>query len=159
MMKNISYYELLKHPQWQKKRLEVLQHADFECEYCGTNKKTLHVHHAYYEKGLKPWEYPEQSLHCLCEDCHKNAQDRKQLLERQLGRIDLADMDTLLGFAMGLEVQNYPMVVLDVFSYEVAVGIGRCWGLTAEEVIDALEEKTIDGWKLDELAKMKHKPS
>jgi len=29
-----SYYELLKHPKWQKKRLEILQRANFECVKC-----------------------------------------------------------------------------------------------------------------------------
>lgn len=33
--------------------------------------KQLEVHHTYYEKGLKPWEYPDDSLKTLCWICHK----------------------------------------------------------------------------------------
>jgi Zn finger protein HypA/HybF involved in hydrogenase expression len=151
------YYEMLKHPKWQKKRLEILQRANFECEDCGTNEVMLHVHHAYYEKGLAPWEYPDESLHCLCENCHKKAQDLNTLLQRQIGRIDLSNVETLLGYALALEAWSFPMVVLDVFSYEVALGVGHRWGLTPEEVIDALEEGKIDGYKLDELSRVKRR--
>lgn len=33
--------------------------------------KGLHDHHSYYKIGLKPWEYPLESLTTLCADCHK----------------------------------------------------------------------------------------
>lgn len=59
MNEGSSYYDLFKHPKWQKKRLKILELAGFECERCGAKNKTLHVHHKYYEKGLKPWEYPD----------------------------------------------------------------------------------------------------
>lgn len=35
------------------------------------NIKGLNVHHKYYMQGLKPWEYPNDALITLCEDCHK----------------------------------------------------------------------------------------
>jgi hypothetical protein len=44
---------------------------------------------------------------------------------------------------------------LDVFSYEVALGVGDVWGLSAEQAIESLEEGRIDGYKLDELAKVR----
>jgi len=65
-----SYYEKLKDPRWQKKRLEILERADFCCEDCGDEESTLHVHHGYYEKGLDPWDYANNTLWCLCEGCH-----------------------------------------------------------------------------------------
>ena len=33
--------------------------------------KGLNVHHTYYIKGHKPWEYEDEALVALCEDCHK----------------------------------------------------------------------------------------
>jgi len=33
--------------------------------------KGLNVHHTYYIKGHKPWEYENDALVTLCEDCHK----------------------------------------------------------------------------------------
>jgi hypothetical protein len=152
MAQKQSYYELLKHPKWQKKRLEVLQFADFQCEDCRADDVTLHIHHTYYEKGLAPWEYLEESLHALCEECHRKAQDRQTLLQRQIGSLMLEDLDRLLGYVMALHANTGPMVPLDVFSYEIAEGLGDGFGLTAEEVIEGLEEGQIDGYKLAALA-------
>ena len=33
--------------------------------------KGLNIHHKYYILGKKPWEYPDDTLVTLCEDCHK----------------------------------------------------------------------------------------
>ena len=33
--------------------------------------KGLNVHHRYYVKDKLPWEYPDEALVTLCEDCHK----------------------------------------------------------------------------------------
>ncbi|MBK7212937.1 MAG: hypothetical protein IPH88_06500 [Bacteroidales bacterium] len=30
----------------------------------------LNVHHEYYQDGKLPWEYPDESLHTLCSECH-----------------------------------------------------------------------------------------
>jgi hypothetical protein len=157
MSKNKSYYELLKRPKWQKKRLEILERANFECEDCGTGEVTLQVHHSYYEKNLAPWEYPDESLHCLCENCHRKLQDLQTLLQRLIGKLELSDIEMLIGYACALEASIYPMVVIDVFSYEAAVGVGYCWGLTPEEVIAALQEGSIDGYKQDELSRAKRR--
>lgn len=53
------YWQLLKDPRWQRKRLEVLNRANFACRECGGTDLTLHVHHRYYISGRKPWEYPD----------------------------------------------------------------------------------------------------
>lgn len=65
-----SYSELLKRPEWQKKRLEIMQRDGFRCRECGSTEKTLHVHHLIYEKGMKPWEYHDHCYITLCECCH-----------------------------------------------------------------------------------------
>lgn len=64
------YAILLKRPEWQRKRLEILQRDNFKCAKCGSDKKTLNVHHKYYINGLFPWEYPDDAYITLCEDCH-----------------------------------------------------------------------------------------
>ncbi|MFM2049090.1 MAG: hypothetical protein RI955_1638 [Bacteroidota bacterium] len=33
---------------------------------------SLHVHHTYYQNGLMPWEYPNDSLLSVCWICHEN---------------------------------------------------------------------------------------
>ena len=66
-----NYSELLKHPKWQKKRLEILERDKFEYRSCMVNNKTLHVHHLAYDNNYKtPWDYPDYYLITLCQDCH-----------------------------------------------------------------------------------------
>jgi len=59
-------------PQWQKKRLEILERDNFTCIQCGDKENTLHVHHQYYLKDYKVWEYENQSLITLCSRCHEH---------------------------------------------------------------------------------------
>jgi hypothetical protein len=76
----MKYYEMLKDPRWQRKRLEVMKRSDFTCERCGCKDKTLNVHHLYYEKTKKPWEYDTNILRCLCEKCHKESSEEEHEL-------------------------------------------------------------------------------
>jgi hypothetical protein len=83
----MTYKEKLLDPRWQRKRLEILQRADFKCEVCGDGKKTLHVHHGYYERGFDPWDYDNETLNCLCDPCHQAAQERLRDLHFELAKI------------------------------------------------------------------------
>lgn len=69
--KKSGYQELLKHPNWQKKRLQILERDNFTCQDCCDTEKTLHVHHKIYINGKSPWEYENDLLITLCEDCHE----------------------------------------------------------------------------------------
>ena len=40
--------------------------------------KGLNIHHKYYIKGKKPWEYDNDALITLCQDCHKLEHQTKQ---------------------------------------------------------------------------------
>jgi hypothetical protein len=80
-MAKLSYYEQLKHPSWQRKRLEMLEQAGWTCQSCGAKDDTLHVHHRRYIKGQMVWEYEGQDLEVLCEACHSNAHAAKDVLE------------------------------------------------------------------------------
>jgi hypothetical protein len=72
MKKFIPYSEQLKDPRWQKKRLEIMQRDNFQCQICGNKTKTLNVHHFQYGKNKKPWEYENDNLITLCEECHES---------------------------------------------------------------------------------------
>lgn len=70
-MDNNNYYlEQIKSPKWQKRRLEILNRDNFTCQICGCKEKTLHVHHTIYIPKRKIWEYKDNQLITLCEDCH-----------------------------------------------------------------------------------------
>lgn len=70
-----TYWELLKRPEWQKRRLEKLSANDFTCEGCYDKESSLHVHHKRYVKGRKPWEYLDFELAVLCDSCHEFAHE------------------------------------------------------------------------------------
>lgn len=69
-----AYSEKLKDPRWQRKRLGVLERAEWKCECCGDDKETLQVHHLIYSKG-EPWDAPDDTLECLCESCHESREE------------------------------------------------------------------------------------
>lgn len=83
-MKSMTYGEQLKHPNWQRKRLERLDAANWECENCGDAEKTLHVHHRQYFKGRMAWEYEGLELAVLCETCHQAEHSALDSLRRLL---------------------------------------------------------------------------
>lgn len=64
------YKEMLEHPNWQKKRLEILVRDNYTCAMCGDTETQLQIHHKSYNKGKKPWEYPLANLITLCKHCH-----------------------------------------------------------------------------------------
>lgn len=59
-------------PEWQKKRVTILQRDDFTCQICWSKDNTLHVHHYWYPPANVPiWNVPNSSLVSLCSDCHE----------------------------------------------------------------------------------------
>lgn len=84
-----TYQEQLRDPRWQKKRLEILNRAEFKCEDCGDDKITLEVHHVTYEKGRLAWEYPNENFKALCEKHHKE----RAFVEKKI-LLALCDLNT-----------------------------------------------------------------
>jgi len=67
-----SYKEQYKDSRWQQKRLKIMERDNWTCQACGESEGvTLNVHHAYYEKGKAPWDYPDEALVTWCEGCHE----------------------------------------------------------------------------------------
>jgi 5-methylcytosine-specific restriction endonuclease McrA len=65
----MDYYEQLLDERWIQKRRKIMKRDGWMCTVCGT-KKDLVVHHTFYRQGMKPWEYPNDSLLTLCQPCH-----------------------------------------------------------------------------------------
>lgn len=87
--KKLTYGEQLKHPKWQRKRLEALEKADFTCTGCYDNASTLHVHHKQYFKGRMAWEYELSELAVLCEECHSFQHEVDDHLKRILSTLEM----------------------------------------------------------------------
>lgn len=75
-MKKLSYQEQIKRPEWQKKRLEILQIHNFKCDICNSKTTELHVHHRFYINNRKIWEYDNDVLQVLCKFCHNNLHEK-----------------------------------------------------------------------------------
>jgi 5-methylcytosine-specific restriction endonuclease McrA len=93
-MSKKTYYEMLKDERWQNRRLEIFNRDKFICRRCGYESSYedfagendevrefyLEVHHIKYIYGLKPWEYPENLLVTLCENCHAKIERVKKIV-------------------------------------------------------------------------------
>ena len=155
LVNKTSRPELLNHPNWHKKKLEIIEKSGFECINCTSKEKTLDVYHSYYVDNLKPWEYPNNSLYCLCGECYNQSQNIITLIKRQLDHVELTYNERLFGYLYGLETLSYPMVAIGVMSYEVAQGIGDCWRIPPEVIIANLHNGHIDGYTLNKLSENK----
>ena len=96
MSKKLTFAEQIRHPNWQKRRLEIMDAAGWECENCGATDVTLNVHHKQYIKGRMYWEYERHELQCLCEDCHKDHHQDQDGLRRLLAEIDIGEVFALV---------------------------------------------------------------
>lgn len=68
---NSSYQTLSSDKRWQKKRERILDRCLGICENCGVINEFIEVHHCYYRYGRYPWQYPDQTLVGLCQECHE----------------------------------------------------------------------------------------
>jgi len=81
-----TYFDKLKDPRWQKKRLLVLHRDKFTCSSCGSTDKELHVHHMMYESKI-PWETRDFFLITLCTDCHKERHELEKFTKHILSSV------------------------------------------------------------------------
>lgn len=96
-----TYSELLRDPRWQKKRLEILSLDNWQCRNCSSKDNMLHVHHLAYRKDAMPWEYDNDALVTLCEQCHtdvKNVNWRQAFVDLNFTEYDLLDLAIMLQF-------------------------------------------------------------
>lgn len=115
-----TYWEKLKDPRWQKKRLEAMQAAEFTCQVCMDQESTLHVHHKQYFKGREPWEYEVAQLSVLCEGCHEyqhKSEDAYNLVGSYLDLDGPRDRDTAACVVAGFTGGTCPDDVFDPFAY------------------------------------------
>jgi len=149
MAEKKSYYEQLKDTRWQRKRLEIMERADFLCQWCHAGEgATLNVHHTHYDKGAAPWEYPSESLLCLCEDCHKKAhvmwEEMNKLVSRLATTVYGSELETVIGYAKSALADYercYDRVDDFEFTESQALGVSHFFGIRPDLVFSS-EHKT-----------------
>lgn len=145
----MTYLEKLRDPRWQKRRLEIMQRADFACEKCGARDKTLNVHHKFYVKGREPWEYADDELGCLCEECHSELHQLRDAITRLSADFGTAEAAQLAGYAAGLLLFKKPDERIahgnDRF---FLIGVGASFGMTLEQVRAVVVGEWVSGHAL-----------
>lgn len=89
MAEKMTYWEQLRSPQWQRRRLEIMQRDEFRCQYCRDGTSTLNVHHKHYVKGRLAWEYSDDELVTLCEPCHELSHEENEQWKPLLAKLPL----------------------------------------------------------------------
>lgn len=115
MSQRVPYWELLRRPEWQRKRLEIMQRDGFKCVECGEKERTLNVHHCYYTKGAMPWDYPGEALRTLCEPCHEDYSGSLAALQKVVGKMGREQIEALRGAASAVLLLSkiIPHIVLE----------------------------------------------
>ena len=115
-----KYAERLKDVRWQKKRLEILERAGWQCEDCGAAEGVcLNVHHQWYTSGAMPWEYENGCFVAVCEDCHKTREEMKRFVAAHFPRLcpDLQyELHEIVRSSLAEGVETDWMVALSVLS-------------------------------------------
>lgn len=70
-----QYFDQIKSPKWQKRRLEILSRDGFKCTSCSETNDQLHIHHLKYDFTKNIWDYEDEDLITLCEICHQEIED------------------------------------------------------------------------------------
>lgn len=112
-------------PRWQKKRLEILERDNFTCIICGSTEKTLHVHHKKYIRNRKVWDYDNDYLVSLCDNCHNIehnytdiVKDLKELINYTIKKVDSINLYkniSVLCLKMLNEIDNENVNMADEF--------------------------------------------
>lgn len=101
-----DFWERYKHPKWQEKKASIIARDGWICqrcyEDCRKTGKTVHVHHGYYRRNADPWEYPEDTLFTLCEDCHETVGDAKHDVHLEVARFGPHNLESLVGLLVAL---------------------------------------------------------
>lgn len=130
-----TYWELLKDPRWQRMRLEVMQRANFQCESCGRGNVTLHVHHTYYEKGHKPWEYDNAALRVLCEECHSCIEANIQEVRKLIGKLEDFEIAHIAAYIRAYVTRYAPLdSELQLGDYHEVAAIANAYSIRTGDV-------------------------
>lgn len=110
-----TYTEWLKSPEWRARRAEIIELANEQCQECGRCKvgcercdhhddfvDHFEVHHKFYIRGRKPWEYPDECLQCLCGVCHEERTLLDEAIKATIGLLDKCNQERLLMHAKTL---------------------------------------------------------
>jgi hypothetical protein len=151
-MSKSNYIEKLKDPRWQRKRLEILQRDNFTCQKCFDNENTLNVHHRRYLINRDIWDYPDNLLVTLCEECH-----REELENRACADSDLIEILKELFYADDISYLTQGFMNMELKHSHEIVASAIAWAISNSD----MQVSIIDNYfkHLDKKAKDKKRSS
>lgn len=90
-----AYSRLLQRPEWQRKRMEILERDGFVCTQCkapGTPENYLQVDHKVYRNGSLPWEIENSYLQTVCVKCHKRFTELRRRVNELTGEMNMYEL-------------------------------------------------------------------
>ncbi len=135
-MADSAYLALLRDPRWQKRRLEIMGRDDFTCMSCARADKTLNVHHRYYLRGHKPWEYDDDCLVTLCQDCHHGIQVERDMMLDSIKKLREGEYGVIRGFVDAMVAcRGGQATTIEADAFDHAAGIASLLGLDPDGVL------------------------
>jgi hypothetical protein len=86
-----DYVDMLQDDRWTKKSIDIRCQRPV-CEKCRAAPSTT-IHHGTYCRGLPPWEYPDETLWSLCQDCHDEMDIFRKQAVRLVGYVHPCDAE------------------------------------------------------------------
>jgi hypothetical protein len=96
-----DFTDQYKNPLWQKRRLEMLERANYRCSCCQDDESQLHVHHGQYFTGRKLWEYADKELQVLCGTCHEEAHKHLERIKEIVSTVPADGLTELVALLAG----------------------------------------------------------
>lgn len=142
----MNYADLLRHPKWQKRRLEIMQRDSWCCSVCKADDLPLNVHHQRYISGRKPWEYSNDDLVTLCDDCHGEIHE----VHDHYKGLTTADKVNLVDKIVGAEVMKHkcgpflifpdPKICDGCVIFHIPSALWQAFNLSPEAALHGLEQ-------------------
>ena len=132
-----AYQRKLAHPEWQRKRLEVMERDNFTCQFCFSTDEELHVHHIYYLSNHQPWEYPLDAYKTFCHQCHQ--EEEEYLKEKRFTVFDDLRRLGLDSGGMNMVLSHLGIVKENGFDVEKSVFFLSWYTETTQEERDSIE--------------------
>ncbi|SCU75542.1 hypothetical protein CNECB9_2370116 [Cupriavidus necator] len=144
----MTYAQQLKHPNWQRRRLEMLSAANWACAKCGAADLMLHVHHKQYFKGRMAWEYSDEELAVLCEVCHTEHHSSEESIKAILAQAESIPVYPLLAGAFAWAEGQDPDIIVGGYLENGHVFLAGCIAaicagyLTPEQTVEVASHVT-----------------
>lgn len=143
-MSKKTYQEKLRHPKWQKLRLEIMKRDKFKCNVCKDEETTLNVHHLQYTVD-DVWDEPKQNLITVCEHCHFEI----EWMKKRFSDFDIKDLNIEKsdGWDDGYRIMfiaydgNVSMRIYDADNYIIGFNLGTNTILQLKKILKLHKNK------------------